>query len=69
MCNRFLWKKYSVSYVDDIFGLCCELHIPEGSTADAAARLKQGLPIGRWPTVDLRNAHLSYAVTWYAPLD
>lgn len=28
--------------------------------------LAKGIPIGRPPTVTLRNAHLSYVLTWYA---
>ncbi|TFK77331.1 mitochondrial protein required for respiration [Pluteus cervinus] len=38
----------------------------EGHAGEANTRLEKGVPIGRAPTVDLRNAHLSYVVTWYA---
>ena len=38
----------------------------EGHAGEAGTRLSKGIPIGRAPTVDLRNAHLSYVITWYA---
>ncbi|KAG2022981.1 mitochondrial protein required for respiration [Coprinopsis cinerea AmutBmut pab1-1] len=38
----------------------------EGHAGEATSRLEKGLPIGRPPTVDLRNAHLSYVITWYS---
>jgi len=38
----------------------------EGHAGEAETRLKKGIPIGRPATVDLRNAHLSYVITWYA---
>lgn len=38
---------------------------PEGHAGDAAAFLSKGVPIGRPATVDVRNAHLSYVITWY----
>jgi surfeit locus 1 family protein len=38
----------------------------DGHAGDAASRLSKGVPIGRAPTVDLRNAHLSYVITWYS---
>ncbi|KAJ8522036.1 hypothetical protein ONZ45_g1357 [Pleurotus djamor] len=37
----------------------------EGHAGEAASRLTSGIPIGRPPTVTLRNAHLSYVITWY----
>lgn len=37
----------------------------EGHAGDAATRELKGIPIGRAPTVDVRNAHLSYVITWY----
>lgn len=37
----------------------------EGHAGEASTRLDKGIPIGRAPTVDLRNAHLSYVITWY----
>ncbi|KNZ75035.1 Surfeit locus protein 1 [Termitomyces sp. J132] len=38
----------------------------EGHAGEAGTRLLKGIPIGRAPTIDLRNAHLSYVITWYA---
>ncbi|CAA7265941.1 unnamed protein product [Cyclocybe aegerita] len=38
----------------------------EGHAGEANTRLEKGIPIGRAPTVDLRNSHLSYVITWYA---
>ncbi|KAG6840916.1 hypothetical protein C0991_003258 [Blastosporella zonata] len=37
----------------------------EGHAGEAGTRLSKGIPIGRAPTIDLRNAHLSYVITWY----
>ncbi|KAL0951508.1 hypothetical protein HGRIS_008193 [Hohenbuehelia grisea] len=37
----------------------------EGHAGEAASRVAKGMPVGRPPTVDLRNAHLSYVITWY----
>jgi len=38
----------------------------EGHAGEAVTRLGKGIPIGRAPTIDLRNSHLSYVITWYA---
>ncbi|KAF8665326.1 hypothetical protein AX16_000345 [Volvariella volvacea WC 439] len=38
----------------------------EGHEGEANMSLERGIPIGRAPTVDLRNSHLSYVITWYA---
>ncbi|KAF8913090.1 mitochondrial protein required for respiration [Gymnopilus junonius] len=38
----------------------------EGHAGEALTRLGKGIPIGRTPTVDLRNSHLSYVITWFA---
>jgi len=38
----------------------------EGHAGEANIRLGRGIPIGRTPTVDLRNSHLSYVITWFA---
>lgn len=38
----------------------------DGHAGDATANLSKGIPIGRSATVDVRNAHLSYVITWYA---
>ncbi|KAF8216002.1 mitochondrial protein required for respiration [Mycena galopus ATCC 62051] len=37
----------------------------EGHEGEASARISKGIPVGRPPRVDLRNAHLSYVITWY----
>ncbi|KAF9015609.1 mitochondrial protein required for respiration, partial [Cyathus striatus] len=38
----------------------------EGHAGDAEFNLGKGIPVGRPATVDLRNSHLSYVITWYA---
>ncbi|KAI0328523.1 SURF1-domain-containing protein [Cubamyces sp. BRFM 1775] len=38
----------------------------EGHAGEAASRLAHALPVGRSPTVDIRNSHVSYIVTWYS---
>jgi cytochrome oxidase assembly protein ShyY1 len=38
----------------------------DGHAGDAASNLSKGIPVGRSATVDVRNAHLSYVITWYA---
>ncbi|KZT02471.1 mitochondrial protein required for respiration [Laetiporus sulphureus 93-53] len=38
----------------------------EGHGGEQMSRLAQGIPIGRTPTVDVRNSHASYVVTWYS---
>lgn len=37
----------------------------DGHAGDAAANLSKGVPVGRSATIDVRNAHLSYVITWY----
>ncbi|KAJ6575324.1 mitochondrial protein required for respiration [Mycena capillaripes] len=37
----------------------------EGHEGEASARIAKGIPIGRPAKIDLRNAHLSYVITWY----
>ena len=37
----------------------------EGHAGEANTRMSKGTPVGRAPTVDLRNSHLSYVITWY----
>lgn len=61
-------------FVEQIFGMC-DFHSTkniiertEGHAGEATSRLGKGIPIGRAPTVDLRNAHLSYVITWCDPL-
>ncbi|KAI0375151.1 SURF1-domain-containing protein [Pilatotrama ljubarskyi] len=38
----------------------------EGHSGDASWRISHALPVGRSPTVDVRNSHVSYIVTWYS---
>lgn len=33
---------------------------------EADRKIEQGIPIGRYPGITLRNAHLQYIVTWYS---
>ncbi|OBZ68603.1 Surfeit locus protein 1, partial [Grifola frondosa] len=44
-------------FVEEIF---------EGHAGEASSRMAHGIPVGRSPTVDIRNSHVSYIVTWYA---
>ncbi|CCM04451.1 uncharacterized protein FIBRA_06631 [Fibroporia radiculosa] len=43
-------------YIEEIFG---------GHGGEVSSRLARGIPVGRAPTVDVRNAHASYVVTCY----
>jgi len=38
----------------------------EGHAGEATRRVDRGIPVGRPPTVELRNSHLSYVITWCA---
>ncbi|KAH9486530.1 Surfeit locus protein 1 [Psilocybe cubensis] len=38
----------------------------EGHAGEAHTRIGKGIPVGRAPTVDLRNSHLSYVITWFS---
>ncbi|KAH9858037.1 SURF1-domain-containing protein [Lenzites betulinus] len=38
----------------------------EGHAGEATTRISHGLPVGRSPTVDVRNSHVSYIITWYS---
>ncbi|VDB86632.1 unnamed protein product [Peniophora sp. CBMAI 1063] len=38
----------------------------EGHGGDATQRKQTGIPLGKVPVVDLRNSHLSYAITWFS---
>ncbi|KAH9950880.1 SURF1-domain-containing protein [Amylocystis lapponica] len=38
----------------------------EGHAGDASLRAAHGIPVGRLPIVDVRNAHASYIITWYS---
>ncbi|PKI84020.1 surf-like protein [Malassezia vespertilionis] len=44
-------------YVEQIF---------TGTFSEAAAMMKQGVPVGRPPRIELRNQHMEYAVTWFS---
>ncbi|KAI0347753.1 mitochondrial protein required for respiration [Trametopsis cervina] len=44
-------------YIEEIF---------EGHAGEASTRVARGVPLGRPPTVDVRNSHASYVVTWYS---
>jgi cytochrome oxidase assembly protein ShyY1 len=39
--------------------------IVEGSMIEAEKLVEEGMPIGRYPGITLRNAHFQYIVTWY----
>jgi surfeit locus 1 family protein len=63
-------------FIEEIFGeftlMVCLLrhqiiewvHFVEGHSGEATARVQNAIPVGRAPSVDLPNSHLSYAVTW-----
>lgn len=36
----------------------------DGNAGEAAQRVADGIPIGRPPTIELRNQHATYAATW-----
>jgi len=36
----------------------------DGGLLDAEKLTEQGMPIGRYPGITLRNAHFQYIVTW-----
>lgn len=40
----------------------------EGGIVDADRLVEQGMPIGRYPGITLRNAHFQYIITWYVLL-
>uniref|UniRef100_A0A0W0FG69 SURF1-like protein n=1 Tax=Moniliophthora roreri TaxID=221103 RepID=A0A0W0FG69_MONRR len=50
-------------FVEQIFGTYYSHFY--GHAGDAALGVQKGIPIGRPATVDIRNAHLSYVITWY----
>jgi surfeit locus 1 family protein len=58
--------------VEEVFGephksnalLVVTTHSVEGHAGIAGSRLSKGIPLGRSAAVDLRNAHLSYVITW-----
>lgn len=58
-------------FIEEVFGthhhtVCIYLSNipPEGHAGEASSRLARGFPIGRSPSVDVRNSHVSYIVTW-----
>jgi surfeit locus 1 family protein len=42
--------------------------LSDGDTP-ATQLMQQGIPVGRPPTVELRNQHATYAATWLVRLD
>ncbi|KAG8929094.1 surf-like protein [Tulasnella sp. 419] len=38
----------------------------DGNVVDMMRSIRDGIPVGRAPTVDIRNEHMSYIVTWYS---
>ncbi|KDN49600.1 SURF1-domain-containing protein [Tilletiaria anomala UBC 951] len=44
-------------YLEEIFA---------GNAGEAAARISAGAPVGRAPTIELRNQHAVYAATWFS---
>ena len=40
-------------------------NVKEGHAGEANTRISKGIPVGRPRTVELRNSHLSYVITWY----
>lgn len=38
----------------------------EGNAGQMRQMMNHGVPVGRAPTIELRNMHATYAVTWYA---
>jgi len=57
--------------VEEIFGeFSCSTYVEcsqlfsDGHAGDAAMRTSNGIPVGKVPVVDIRNAHASYVATW-----
>ena len=59
--------------VEEVFGECPKkiiqsrqliLAFADGYAGEAGVRLSHGIPLGREASVDVRNAHLSYVLTW-----
>jgi surfeit locus 1 family protein len=42
--------------------------VVDGHGGEAASRIAKAIPVGRSPTVDLPNSHLSYLITWYVTI-
>jgi surfeit locus 1 family protein len=51
------WTKSKPIVLEEIF---------DGNLQDADAKAAKGEPLGRHPSVNLRNTHLQYIFTWYA---
>ena len=58
-------------FVEEIFGmlplvLCTQAltNITEGHARDGANRSKEGMPVGKYPVVDIRDSHISHAAIW-----
>ena len=61
-------------FVESIFGdhesLCSKhtgtdiIFTPEGHSGDAQLCVSKGIPVGRAPTVEVRNSHAAYVLTW-----
>ena len=64
MLSLSWWRRYSV-IVKALLILLLN-HLTESHAGDAAMNISKGIPVGRPPTIDIRNAHLSYVITWYA---
>jgi surfeit locus 1 family protein len=58
--------------IEQTFGMSIRswelLLIVDGGLIEAEKLAEQGMPIGRYPGITLRNAHLQYIVTWYSLL-
>lgn len=58
----FIEEVFGASEIEHSCGhFSCTL---EGHAGDASSRISHGYPVGRSPTVDVRNSHVSYIVTW-----
>ena len=60
-------------YIESIFSKQSTTHrtvplvdmlLEDGNTAEASQLLASGVPIGRSTNIELRNMHLTYAITW-----
>lgn len=57
--------EYAGGHTADVQPVFVE-QIFDGHEGDATSSLGKGIPVGRAATVDVRNAHLSYVITWYS---
>ena len=59
-------------FVESIFGMYTPNELlmrangrfVEGHSGDAQLCMKRGIPVGRAPTVEVRNSHAAYVLTW-----